>query len=48
MIEMADVYRAMADQAIDRKLQPEFGDRAGRFEIVLQALRQKASAQGPR
>jgi hypothetical protein len=38
LVEMASIYRAMADRALDPKLQFEFADRAARYETAAWAV----------
>lgn len=39
LVEKAEIYREMADQAVDVRPKLEFVERAERYETVLSALR---------
>ena len=42
LVDMADVYRDMADSALDPGLRLEFAERAERYETVASAVRRQS------
>ena len=42
LLEMADMYRDMANRALDSRLRLEFAERAEQYETVASAMRQQS------